>query len=35
MFYQALDAFEIWTGRQPEEERLYALLQAQLARRSL
>jgi shikimate dehydrogenase len=33
MFYQALDAFEIWTGRQPEEKRLYALLQEQLADR--
>jgi shikimate dehydrogenase len=33
MFYQALDAFEIWTGHQPQEQPLYALLQEKLASR--
>jgi shikimate dehydrogenase len=35
MFYQALDAFEIWTGQQPQEAPLYALLQEKLAARSI
>jgi shikimate dehydrogenase len=33
MFYQAVDAFEIWTGRQLEEVSLYAIIQAKLASR--
>jgi shikimate dehydrogenase len=33
MFYQALDAFEIWTGREPEGAPLWALLQEELTKR--
>jgi shikimate dehydrogenase len=33
MFYQALDAFEIWTGYEPQEAPLWALLQGELTKR--
>jgi shikimate dehydrogenase len=33
MFYQALDAFEIWTGHKPTESALYAILQEKLRTR--
>jgi shikimate dehydrogenase len=33
MFFQAVDAFEIWTGQQLEEAPLYAIIQAKLASR--
>jgi shikimate dehydrogenase len=35
MFYQALDAFEIWTGKKPNEPELYAVLQEKLQTRDL
>ncbi len=35
MFYQALDAFEIWTGRTPLEPALYADIQAKLQEREI
>ncbi len=34
MFYQAVDAFEIWTGHKTNEEKMYALLEKEIARRN-